>query len=394
MAFGGFAPMPLRLGGIKEEGWAPEQHARLAADVAALYSSARFALLSYTKAGATVTVTAYNGRNGVGVSFAPVPTVNGTGNVTWTWPAAWTDDAGTVHTLAFVHADAVVPKVDAPHIANVYNVSGRTCSVITGAGTDLPVTLEVWSPEVRRPAHYGGALDKRPSNTEGTVPYAWGWYRHYKSSMGSAYRPTMDGLSHCEDLADARRQAAKMRAAEKLQKNSIPSTSDEKLAYWATVQRVPFSGRDVTEDIRVACSAKANVESVVNLQSLTATLQALLGAAFVDVFLIEGTDLDHPPDYTFWPVINPGEPTLDLGRGPWLSSRCRFHVDVTHPVGMTSQTFYNLMNAQLPALLDDALPSYATFSWSVTDTTNGFRCSATAGTFDPSASQLDLDGML
>jgi hypothetical protein len=375
--------MPLRLGGSAQEGWTPEQHARLSADLAAEYSTGSFAVLSYTKSGSTVTVTAYNGRNGVGVTFAPTPTVNGAGDVTWTWPATWTDSTGTVHTLAFSHADATVADVGAVHFASTRDVGGRSLRVISGA--DHPVTVEVWSPESRRPAHYGGSADKRPSSREGFVPYAWGWYRHYQAAMGSAYTKDTTGLVHAENLADARRQAAKMRAAERLEKNSIPTTSDERLAYWATVMRVPFVADDLTEDVRAAVSAKAQLAAVQNKTALDAALTTLLGDAFVQTNLTEGSDLDNPPDYTFWPTVNPGDPASDLGRGTWLSSRCMLSVEVqtdTPPPTAPPLAFLRLVFGAVPALLDEALPSYATWSVAVVDHTNGFQLDL---------SRMDLD---
>lgn len=386
MAFGAFAPMPLRLGGTVQEGWSPEQHARMAADVAAEYSTGSFAILSYTKAGATVTVTAYNGRNGVGITFAPTPTVNGAGNVTWDWPPTWTDDLGTIHTLAFSHADATVAKIDAVHFASPYAVGGLSVSV--ASGTDAPITLEVWSPEERRPAHYGGTPDKRPSATEGRTPYAWGWYRHYQASMGSAYTAERASMVHAENLADARRQAGKMRCAERLERNSVPTTADERLAYWATVMRIPFVAADVTEDIRAACAAKAQIASVENRIALDTTLATLLGGAFVQTVVTTGVDLDTPPDITHWPIINPGDPVASLGNGAWSSVRCHLFVEIrenTAPPAAPALPLLRLANGAMVELLDEALPSYATFSFARADHTNGFRCDH---------SLIDFDGML
>jgi hypothetical protein len=386
MAFGAFAPMPLRLGGAAQEGWTPGQHARLSADLAAAYSAGSFAVLTYTKSGSTITVTAYNGRNGIGVTFAPTPTVNGMGDVTWTWPATWTDSTGMVHTMSITAADAEVGAVDAIHFCSTYDVGGRVAKVI--ADSDNPVTLEVWSPEARKPAHYGGSRDKRESATEGTIPYAWGWYRHYISAMGSAYTVDRGTMVHAENLADARRQAGKMRAAERLEKNSIPTTSDERLAYWATVMLVPFIATDLTEDVRTRVAAKAQLSVVQNKAAIDAAMTTLLGDAFVQTILITGSDLDNPPDVTYWPIVNPGDPVMNLGNGTWSSSRCELVVEVTEdtpPPAAPNLDFLRLINGAVPALLDEALPSYAVWMTSRIDHTNGFRCEI---------SELDIDGML
>lgn len=384
MAFGAFAPMPIRLGGTKQDGWSPAQHARVAADLCALYNSQSFAVLTYTKSGGTVTVTAYNGRNGVGITFAPTPTVNGTGDVTWTWPATWTDSTGTTHTIAIVHADAEVGAIDAVHMCGTYDVGGRVAKVI--ADSDNPVTLEVWTSERRRPAHYGGSLDKRPSKTEGTIPYAWGWYRHYQAAMGSAYTQDRTGLVHVENLADARRQAAKMRAAERLERNSVPATSDERLAYWATVMLVPFSADDLTEDVRAACAAKSQLAAVQNKAAIDAALTTLLGDAFAQTIVTTGANLDTPPDVTWWPVVNPGPSTLDLKNGAWMSSRCHLVVEVQSNIAapdIPDLDFLRLTRGSVPALLDEAIPSYATFSVVILDHVDGFRLDI---------SRMDIDG--
>lgn len=375
MAFGAFAPMPLRLGGTAEDGWSPGQHARMACDVAAMYSVKCFAILTYTVSGSTVTVHAYNGRDGVGVSFAPTPTVNSTGNVTWTWAASWEDSLETTHVLAFSHARASTHGT-APTCGRIVSASGRTCRVATidlgtNAAADCKVTLRVWSVEKRRREHYGGCGDKRESRTEGRSPYAWGWYQHYQAAMGSAYSDERGNLTHAENLADARAEAGMSRAAEKLVANSTPNTSDEKLSYWATVQSIRYTDSDLTHDVRARCSAKYKAAVGPNLPAIESACEALLGNAFVQLRTIEGSALASPPVPTYWPGVNPGPASHDLGGGAWFSSRAHLVVETAIPQGYTDAEFLRLMNVHLFNLLDDTLPSYATFNWG-TGITDGF----------------------
>lgn len=92
MAFGGFAPLPIRLGGTDEDGWSPEQHARMCVDLQAAKRTAPFAVLTYTKSGATITIHSYYGMNGVGLAHAPTATDGGTGITSFAWSSPRFED--------------------------------------------------------------------------------------------------------------------------------------------------------------------------------------------------------------------------------------------------------------------------------------------------------------
>jgi len=95
--FGGFCPLPLRLGGSATEGWTVAQHARVAADLSALVAVAPFAVITasfVTRTGAT-TLLAYNGQHGVGAAQAPTLSWDfGVGALVVTWATQYTDDYG------------------------------------------------------------------------------------------------------------------------------------------------------------------------------------------------------------------------------------------------------------------------------------------------------------
>ncbi len=93
MAFGAFAPLPIRLGGSPEEGWTAEQFARLSADLQALKRVAPLATWRYSQTGgAAVTMVSYAGQNGVGLAYAPTATPGGDGVCSFTWDAQYFQD--------------------------------------------------------------------------------------------------------------------------------------------------------------------------------------------------------------------------------------------------------------------------------------------------------------
>jgi hypothetical protein len=86
MPLGAFAPLPIRLGGSAEEGWIARHHARVCADLVAAKRASPLAVMTYTKAGATVTIHDYYGQNGAGSAYQPDSVVVvGTRVVTFKW---------------------------------------------------------------------------------------------------------------------------------------------------------------------------------------------------------------------------------------------------------------------------------------------------------------------
>jgi hypothetical protein len=217
---------------------------------------------------------------------------------------------------------------------------------------------------------YGGDTDKTDCISEAT-PYAHTWYRELIRMRGSAYRGQSDGLVHAENLAIARSEAARTRAAEKLSANANPGTADEKLAYWVEVLGVVAGPNDDDYRVRARCAAhyKAGVgPTIVNEDQAIAEL---LGPAFVRCWRQEGADLATPPPITYWPGVAPGPAAYSLGGGCWLSERSNLVVETTRPPGMPMADFLRLMNVDLYRLLDTMLPAWATFNWAM-GITSGF----------------------
>lgn len=95
MAFGAYGYLPIRLGGSAEEGWSPQQHARLCADLVAIKRVSPLATLRVTQSSVSpfaTSVVTYFGQNGSGLAYAPTVTVNGSGDVSLVWPSYWEDE--------------------------------------------------------------------------------------------------------------------------------------------------------------------------------------------------------------------------------------------------------------------------------------------------------------
>jgi hypothetical protein len=149
MVWGALAPLPIRLGGSAEEGWAPEQHARLCADLVAVKRTAPLARLYVAQDSGgpfAATVTSYRGQSGVGLAYAPSISVTGAGDVTLTFPAYWTDEFGRQYPLKIRQA---IPKASATTARFINHViSARTVRVrsfdAAGAAIACNFGMRVW----------------------------------------------------------------------------------------------------------------------------------------------------------------------------------------------------------------------------------------------------------
>lgn len=386
MRFGGFCPFPLPLGGD----WTAAEHGRVAADVAALQRASEFAVLTFTKSGSTFIVHEYSGQNGAGIAHAPEMQDYGAGLVLLTW-SPWPDEArhdvelhpriiaaeGTLHGNA--PGQVVVTPLEDRHLAFV--------SIFDGAGgpMDGTVTVVVSGAASARIGDYGGAADKTDSQTEGDVPYAWTWYRALTGALGDAYTREMDSWVHVEKLATARLNAGVTRAADRLSFNALPGTSDDLLSMWQELLHVPVDARATRHETRQACGAKFRAALGPTMRNVDEALEQLLGPVFVRTWRTEGPDLATEPVPTMWPGGTPGPAGYDLGGGAWISARRHLVVEVRRPSSMPESEFLELLNVRMFRMLDDMLPSTATFNWATGITT--------AGGFLLDISRLDFDGM-
>jgi hypothetical protein len=228
----------------------------------------------------------------------------------------------------------------------------------------------------RRLGHYGGALDKHDSTTEGRAPYAWWWYRELRAAKGSTFRSLhdMQGLVHAETLAFARGEAAKSRAADKLALSSTPSTSGDKLDSWVDRLAVPVHPEDTRHDVRTSCIAKYRAVTGPTRRVVDEAVSELLGDVLVRTWRQEGSDLDSPPPQTYWPnpTADPLVLTYAITDEAWLTERCHYVVETIRPAGMSLTTYRRLLDVQLYQLLDRMLPVWATFNWAEGLSDSGF----------------------
>ena len=229
----------------------------------------------------------------------------------------------------------------------------------------------------RRIGHYGGALDKHDSRTEGRVPYAWVFYIELRAARGSTYSALVDkqGLVHAECLAFARSEAGRLRAANKVRFSAVPATSGDKLDSWVIRLGVDVYPDDTRHDVRARCIAHFQAAAGPTQRNVDESVEELLGdAVFVRAWRQEGTDLASPPAQTYWP--NPtGDPlvaTYKLTDETWLSERAHYVVEVEQPATMSLTEYRRLLDVKLYALLDRMLPVWATFDWAEDLSGDGF----------------------
>lgn len=148
MPFGGFAPFPLRLGGSAQEGLSPEQHARICADLVAAKNVAPLAVWTFTKSGATVTISGYRGQNGIGSSYQPNTGVGSTGVTMFEWDEQmFTDPYGVTYPF-LNHHGRVTCQGTAMQVGAVVINSSTTAVVRTWDSASSPVdttaTVVIW----------------------------------------------------------------------------------------------------------------------------------------------------------------------------------------------------------------------------------------------------------
>ena len=403
--FGGFAALPIRLGGSERVGWTAAQHARVAADSTAVSRTAPLISMTVRVVATVATVTSYHGRNGSGLGFAPTVQWVATGHIRLTWPnAAASEQCADSLSLSYpwtIRTAVVSGHYNgAPVVAQIHDL-GTMVAVVevetrkwNGAAwllSDETFTLRAfgeWGPESRI-GDYDGAPDKIDCQTE-TEPYAWLWYQEYEAMLGDGFSRNRTGMVHAKKLMLARIEGGKTRAWERARANSLPSTADDCLADWVEALGVPTRASDQKWQIRQRCAAKFQGALGPTQQNVDDSLSKLLGPLFVQTVRPIGVDLDHPPALTYWPGINPGAPSLDLGGGTWSSERAHIVAIVTKPPPSQLGEFLYQTNVVLFQQLDRLLPAKATFSW--TTSVLGFLLDG-APHADGSISQLDYDGL-
>jgi hypothetical protein len=380
MPLGATNPCPFRLGGDV----LAENQSRIAADLVASMRVAPLGVMVIA-AGAP---TAYYGRNGTGVAtFDSGATYVLGGTLTYsavvtadlaiTLGGTWYDEIGVSTLVNIVGVDAV-PLGTSDALDSI--TWDRSAITLEGASGSYVVVI--YADDCARTIdQYGGDLEKRNSITEAESPYAWGWLIEMRSMRGSAY--ANEGLVDIENLAWARMFGFLQRVAEQEAAASDPArTADGRLRRWAQWLGLAILSTDSEATIRRKCSAFKLLKLGAVEPNLETLLPTLLGSAYVGMYRDIGT-LDAPPVPTYWSEVTiPAGTTaaLSLGTGGgtvandepvWLSSRFHLTVVITVPPAQTVQQVANLCESDLTRLLNNLLPSVATFCWGRLDSYSG-----------------------
>jgi len=146
MALGGFAPLPLPLGGTALDGLTAEQHARLAADLAACVRTIPFAVLVFNMA--TGVVIGYTAQYGIGTSALPTRVDNGVGDWTIQWEPSYLDEYENAYPVNLKYATATPVTLGTARIVVANMVDRRTVRLngfdSAGAPSDISVVLVVY----------------------------------------------------------------------------------------------------------------------------------------------------------------------------------------------------------------------------------------------------------
>lgn len=374
MPFGAWSPLPLRLGADPQRGWSSQAQSRLAADLVAAKRTLPLAQLTIDCS--TGAVLSYTSQYGTGPGNAPAFTaLVAPGHFGFVWDRAYESYDETFYAWR-IRAATVTVQGSAPTLVSVNLYSDPAadvelgCTDILSASPSSPlVTLTVWGdwlPE-RQIGDYDGATDKADSLTEGDASYCYEWFTEMQAMRGSAYSVS-SGNVDAENFAIARQLGALSRNAEKLEANSLPGTSDEKLETWVQILGVPVRQTDQRWQVRQRAEAKLkSATSNAQPSDIDAAVQDLLGDSFVAAHRNRGSSLSAGTPATYWPVINDGNPFYSLGGGAWYSDRYFYWVEVEQPAAAADSGFQRLMGVDFFDLLDLRLPAHMTFGWATSD---------------------------
>lgn len=370
---GGFCPLPLRLGGVDAEtSWGSGDHAAACRDLVAAARTLPFAHAVVSRSGSARSLTQYRGANGCALADGPAVAVSGSYAASMTFPAEWTDALGVRRAIKIDHVEAA--PANAQQVIDV----GTTATATLGASGGLQIIttsiladggairVTVWGSYLDTVAieDYDGATDKTDSETERT-PYAWSLIQMLRDARGSAYTRERGTLVHVENLALARAHAASWRRAERLSCNGNPALAVEKADEWRQVLGVRRRDGDTNEKLRQRNAAKLRAALGPTRMTVDDAVAGLMGPLYVRTWRnYDGTTIADDNLGTFWPTVNPGAPSRDMGGGAWYSDRSHIVVELVRTASVSALEWQEKL-ADLTELLDLMLPATATFDWCV-----------------------------
>lgn len=407
MAFGAFAPLPLRLG--DDGGITADQFLRLSADVAEAGQSLPFAWghlrcdysqgYLYESGFPRWLIVDWRSRDPSAQPSVFSPTSGAP--PTLTFPSSWTDDAGVTRPMpAITSARATIfagpgsPLIgigadsDGHLITSSVTVSELTVTV-KSSGNDLTSAQPVWdlfvvvwaAPETGALGAYGATADKTDVPRSERVSPAWQWWRTLKTLRGKgAYTEAVTSVVGLADLSVARHLGYLSRLAQKLTWNRLPETAGERLGYWAKVLGID-SRRDPDWRVRELASARYEARAGALRDVVDGVCAKVLGSDFVRTWRTRSTAISAEPVPTYWlggvvPPL-PSAWTLDPSYGaPWLSARSRLDVEVSRPAS-TTDADWDRKTGDLIEQLDRILPAWVVFDWATELTGGGLILDAT-----------------
>lgn len=391
MPFGAWSPLPLRLGADPERGWSSQAQSRLAADLVAARRTIPLAQMTIDLS--TGVVSSYTAQYGTGPGNAPTFTNVSAGHFGFTWAKSYKSWDETYYPWlirgveATAEGAAPVAVMVQPYTDPTRDLDVVCLNLLTSAAASPVITLTVWGDWLpdRQIGDYDGATDKSDSLTEGDSSYCYDWFTELQAMRGSAYS-TSPGNVDAENFAIARQLGAISRNAEKLEANSLPGTSDEKLENWVQILGIPIRQTDQRWQIRQRAEAKLRAATSNGQPTdVDNAVAALLGSSFIAAHRNRGASLSAATPATYWPTINPGPSYYSMGGGAWATDRYFYWVEVQQPGSVTDGDFNRLMNVDFFELLDQRLPAHMTFGWSA-----GVGFILGASTSDTTASLLDF----
>lgn len=202
-----------------------------------------------------------------------------------------------------------------------------------------------------------GGLSPYPRRLGGRRPPAEAILRDLNAARGTAYDTSPGTSVYIENLAYARAIAAAFATNDRLSNQIIPLKMTSALPRWERIMKIiparstpPAARRRAVHD----ALARAGQETV------HATLYTALANAVGEVFVaLEYIDHSiatiHVPDGTY--------PFGTVSEGvPWSSTTQHILAKLQRPTGYTEADFYEAAG-KVSKILDDALPSDATFAW-------------------------------
>ncbi len=343
MPFGNAAPLPFRLGENPMTSVSASQHARVAADLAAVSrtSAVMTLLMGVTWNAGTGTydasVVEFFGKDGSGLQFSPAVGVGVEIDeiyyTTYVALCEYTNGYGkSVDFSAYAKDGVTVECVElnsGTTVAAWYDpVRARIRTMLRPLGEASYIfQITIYGTLGANIGDYGGHLLKKNSTTEGDETYAWTWYQMLLDATGSAYTVKNGTIRSWELMAHARALGTSQRISEMMSASSTPGGSDILLGRWAQWLGVQTAATPKWL-VRQQCEQNFVGLNPVTDDSLEMGLATRLGSFFNSIRYSKTTSIE-PTAFpaVYWPEYKNGDNAFNLADYGMRYS-CRGHFDI------------------------------------------------------------------